>query len=67
MTVHGMRHTCASYLWAEGVPVKVIQERLGHSSVQVTLDIYTHLKKGDDRQAAAVSANLLLGELADQP
>lgn len=47
--------------------MKVIQERLGHSSVQVTLDIYTHLKKGDDRQAAAVSANLLLGELADQP
>jgi integrase len=37
---------------ANGVPAKVVQERLGHSSVMVTLDIYSHVAPGMQRDAA---------------
>jgi integrase len=40
---HDLRHTCASLLIAANVPVKVIQERLGHSSYKITMDTYGHL------------------------
>ncbi len=39
---HDLRHTSASLLFAEGCHPKVVQERLGHSSIQVTMDIYSH-------------------------
>jgi integrase len=41
--VHDLRHTCASLLIAQGAHPKAIQEHLGHSSIQVTLDRYGHL------------------------
>jgi integrase len=40
---HDLRHTCASLLLASGVNVKQVQSQLGHASVQITLDIYSHL------------------------
>ncbi len=40
---HDLRHTCASLLIAEGAHPKLIQERLGHSSITITLDRYGHL------------------------
>lgn len=40
---HMLRHTHASLLFAAGVPIKEIQARLGHSSIKVTMDIYTHI------------------------
>lgn len=40
---HGLRHTHASLLFGAGVEPKNISDRLGHSSVQITLDLYTHL------------------------
>ena len=40
---HASRHTAASLLLAEGVPVKVVQEVLGHSLLSTTADIYGHL------------------------
>jgi integrase len=40
---HDMRHTCAALLIAQGAHPKAIMERLGHSSIQVTLDRYGHL------------------------
>jgi integrase len=42
-TPHGMRHSAASILIAQGVPLKVVSEMLGHSSIRVTADIYGHL------------------------
>jgi integrase len=39
---HGLRHTCATLLFAANVPVKVIQERLGHKWVEITLNTYAH-------------------------
>jgi integrase len=41
--IHDLRHKCASLLIAQGEHPKAIQEQLGHSSIQVTIDRYGHL------------------------
>ncbi|OPX88084.1 MAG: Tyrosine recombinase XerS [Pelotomaculum sp. PtaB.Bin104] len=51
-TFHKLRHTHASILGNNGVPLKVISDRLGHSSIAVTGDIYSHLLPGMGREAA---------------
>jgi integrase len=43
---HDLRHTHASLLLAQGAHVKVVQERLGHASVTMTMDTYSHLLPG---------------------
>ena len=43
LRIHDLRHTCASLLIAEGAHPKVIQQHLGHSSINVTMDRYGHL------------------------
>jgi integrase len=58
ITFHGLRHTCATLLFQAGVPVKVIQERLGHKRVEITLGIYAHVLPSMQQDAA-----LRLGEL----
>ncbi len=40
ITMHGLRHTCATIMAAEGVPMKVLQTILGHSTYQLTADLY---------------------------
>ena len=40
---HDLRHTYASLLLANGVPMKYVQHQLGHSSIKMTMDLYTHL------------------------
>jgi len=49
--LHDARHTHASIMLKQGIHLKVVQERLGHSSIQITLDIYSHVVPG--LQAAA--------------
>lgn len=39
----GMRHTCATLLLLADVNPKIVSERLGHSSIQITLDTYSHV------------------------
>ena len=53
-TFHGLRHTHATLLLQQGVNPKIVQERLGHSSIKVTMDTYSHVLP--DMQQAAVSA-----------
>ena len=50
---HDLRHTHATHLLANGVHSKVAQERLGHASVGVTLDLYSHVLPGMQEDAAA--------------
>jgi integrase len=50
--IHDLRHTHAAWLIAEGEHPKAIQARLGHSSIQVTIDRYGHLMDGLDHQTA---------------
>jgi integrase len=51
---HDLRHTCATLLLQQGVHAKVVSELLGHSSIGMTLDIYSHVIP--DMQQQAVSA-----------
>lgn len=48
---HDLRHSCASLMIAEGVPLVVIKELLGHSQIAVTADIYGHLLEAPGREA----------------
>ncbi len=43
---HDLRHTCATLLLTKGVHPKIVSEMLGHSSVAITLDIYSHVIPG---------------------
>ena len=52
ITFHGLRHTHATLLLADGVHPKIVQERLGHRSVQITLDTYSHIIPGIQEVAA---------------
>jgi len=49
---HNARHTHASLLLKQGVHPKIVQERLGHSSIQITLDTYSHVSPGLQKAAA---------------
>ncbi|WP_407929326.1 tyrosine-type recombinase/integrase [Alicyclobacillus fructus] len=48
---HGLRHTHATWLLESGVDLKVVSERLGHSSITVTADIYAHVTDALQREA----------------
>jgi len=49
---HDVRHTHASIMLKQGVHPKIVQERLGHSSIQITLDTYSHVAPGLQEAAA---------------
>lgn len=51
---HEMRHSAASLLIAQGVPLKLVSETLGHASIRITSDVYGHLL--DDAGAVAADA-----------
>jgi len=57
--LHDLRHTHASLLLQAGVHPKVVQERLGHSSIRVTLDTYSHVMGGLQEAAAQHFDNFL--------
>ncbi len=59
--LHDTRHTHVTLLLADGVPVKVVSERLGHASATITLTVYQHVHPGMGRQAADRFAVLLRG------
>lgn len=50
---HDLRHSHASLLMAGGVHPKVVQERLGHSQISITMDTYSHVLPGLQEEAAA--------------
>ena len=51
---HDLRHTHASLLLAEGIDLKTISDRLGHSTIKQTMDIYTHVSKELDEKAGMI-------------
>jgi integrase len=51
--LHDARHTHASLMLKQGVHPKIVQERLGHASIQLTLDTYSHVAPGLQETAAA--------------
>jgi integrase len=60
LTLHGLRHTWATLALKAGVHPKVVQERLGHSTIGTTLGIYSHVTEGMQQDAAESVAGLFL-------
>jgi len=50
--LHDLRHTSASLMLKANIHPKVVQERLGHSSIAITLDLYSHVAPGMQEAAA---------------
>ena len=61
ITLHGLRHTCASLLLSAGIPPNVVQQRLGHKRIEITLEVYAHVLPGQQRDAARRLGSLLYG------
>jgi integrase len=61
LTVHGLRHTSATLLLADGEPVHIVSERLGHADVSITLNVYAHVLKTHQQGAANRISALLHG------
>lgn len=59
---HDLRHTHATLLLEQGVHPKVVSERLGHSSITVTMDIYSHVSQNMQAQVARQVDDLLSGK-----
>jgi site-specific recombinase XerD len=59
--VHTLRHAYASALLRSGAPMKVISERLRHSGLSTTADLYTHLAPELDREHTEAGAALIDG------
>lgn len=51
--IHDLRHTHASLLLSKGTSAKAISARLGHSTIQITMDLYTHLFDSINKQVAS--------------
>jgi len=49
---HDLRHSCASLMLREGVHPKIVSEMLGHSTIAITLDVYSHIMPGMQEAAA---------------
>ena len=62
VTLHQLRHQCASLLIALGVDVKQVQHYMGHSTASVTLNIYAHLLGQGNAELASRLDSLLDGE-----
>ena len=60
--VHDLRHFCASLLLAQGVPLKVVSDILGHSQLAVTADLYTHVLPAMRREAVNLLDSVLAGK-----
>lgn len=58
---HGMRHTHATILLIQGANPKVVSERLGHSTVKMTLDVYSHLMPSMQKETADQLEKVLYG------
>jgi len=61
LTAHGLRHTCATLMLANGVPPKVAAERLGHADPTLFTNLYSHVTPTMQKEAAARLGVALFG------
>jgi integrase len=59
--LHDLRHSWATLALRAGVPIKVVSERLGHSTTAITADVYSHVTPGMQTDAAEKVAALIFG------
>jgi len=71
LSAHGLRHTCATLMLANGVPPKVAAERLGHSDPTLFMNLYSHVTPTMQRDAANKIGEALFGsssgDLSERP
>ena len=60
LTLHGLRHTWATLALERGIHPKVVQERFGHSTISITLGMYSHVSPTLHDDAAETIARLVL-------
>ena len=65
--LHDARHTHASLMLKQGIHPKIVQERLGHSSIQITLDTYSHVAPGLQQAAANHFDDIVLPKPVTEP
>lgn len=66
ITLHGLRHTHATLLLSGGIHPKVVQERLGHSNIMITLNTYSHVLPTLQRGAATTIGDMLSAQEATE-
>ena len=54
ITPYSLRHTHTSYLLSKGLPIEYISKRLGHASISITLETYSHLLEEYKREGQRV-------------
>ena len=59
---HDLRHSCASLMLSSGVALKTASQILGHSSISITADLYTHVNQDLKAQAAKQVGSTLFGD-----
>jgi integrase len=65
VSLHSLRHSHASILLSNGVPVAVVSQRLGHADQNITLSIYSHALPADTLAAAKIWNDSMAGVIAD--
>jgi len=63
---HDLRHTCATLLLLAGVRPKVVSEMLGHASITITLDLYSHVLPDMQREATSALDDLLRPKITSE-
>lgn len=59
ITPHGFRHTHCSLLFEAGASIQEVKDRLGHSNIQTTMNVYTHVTKNKRNETADLFANYI--------
>lgn len=59
ISFHQLRHSCASLMVKRGINFKVIQERLGHANIGITLDLYSHLDDEQHKESVSAFSDIL--------
>lgn len=62
---HDLRHSCASLMLESGVALKTASEILGHSTITITADLYTHVQQKTKQEAAAKLGSFVFGSTDD--
>lgn len=59
ITVHGLRHTHATFLIEAGANIKYVSNRLGHKNINITLDVYSDVLKDEEKETADIMGKLI--------
>ena len=62
LTLHGLRHTWATLALEQGIHPRVVQERFGHSTISITLGMYSHVGPTLHDEAAETIAGLIMSD-----